>query len=32
MTFMPSDAAWQAKARADAQQAIRGILRAEGFC
>lgn len=29
--FMPPAADWQAKAHADAQQAIRGILRAEGF-
>lgn len=29
--FMPSDAAWQAKAHADARQAMRGILRAEGL-
>jgi hypothetical protein len=30
--FMPSDAAWQAKAYADAQQAMKGILQAEGVC
>jgi hypothetical protein len=30
--FMPSDAAWQAKAHADAQQALRGIFKAEGLC
>jgi hypothetical protein len=29
--FMPSDAAWLAKAHADAWQAVTGILRAEGF-
>jgi hypothetical protein len=29
--FMPSAAAWQAKARADAQQALRGIFKAEGL-
>jgi hypothetical protein len=30
--FMPSDAAWLTKAHADAQQAMRGILKAEGLC
>jgi hypothetical protein len=30
--FMPAEAAWQAKAHADARQALRGILRAEGVC
>jgi hypothetical protein len=30
--FMPSDAAWQAKAHADAQQAMTGIFKAEGMC
>jgi predicted deacylase len=30
--FMPSDVAWQAKAHADARQAMKGILRAEGVC
>jgi predicted deacylase len=30
--FMPSEAAWQTKAHADAQQAMKGILRAEGVC
>jgi predicted deacylase len=30
--FMPSDAAWQAKAQADARQAMRGIFTAEGLC
>ena len=29
--FMPSDVAWQAKAHADAQQALRGIFKAEGL-
>ena len=30
--FMPADAAWQAKAHADARRAVTGILRAEGVC
>jgi predicted deacylase len=30
--FMPSDAAWQVKAHADARQAMEGILRAKGLC
>lgn len=30
--FMPSSVAWQAKAYKDAQQALKGILCAEGFC
>jgi hypothetical protein len=29
--FMPSDATWQAKAHADARQAMRGIFNAEGL-
>ena len=29
--FMPSDEAWQAKAHADAQQAMQGIFTAEGL-
>ena len=29
--FMPAVAAWQAKTHADARQAVKGILRAEGF-
>ncbi len=29
--FMPSEAAWQAKAHGDAQQAMRGIFTAEGL-
>ncbi len=29
--FMPSEAAWQAKARADARQAMKGIFKAEGL-
>jgi hypothetical protein len=30
--FMPSAATWQAKAHADARQALRGIFTAEGLC